>query len=412
MIGINRVKSWVLIAALGGLFVLVGAAVGGRGGATTALVLALAFNLAMYWFSDKIAIASTRSRPVSEAEAPELYRIVRELAAEARMPMPRIYVSEMLQPNAFATGRGPGHAAVSVTRGILQILDERELRAVLAHELSHVANRDILVGSIAAAIGTAITFLARMAFWFGGARDDRDNAFGPFAFLIAWVLAPVAAALIQMAVSRSREYQADESGALLSRDPEALASALRELEHLGAGVQGAAPGHDRHARARVDEVGGLLQERRRRQGRRGSEQGLLQGGHARHRVVRRRPLLDVAGDGDVSHGPAAERELDRLVHDADDVVGPHHALAVGSDVHEQLVEGHVLLVVGADQVVPGVAGEGQHGLVVALGVVEAVGQVDAAGARCGQADAEPAGELSVATGGERGRLLVADLDEP
>ena len=230
MIGINRVKSWVLIAALGGLFVLVGAAVGGRGGATTALVLALAFNLAMYWFSDKIAIASTRSRPVSEAEAPELYRIVRELAAEARMPMPRIYVSEMLQPNAFATGRGPGHAAVSVTRGILQILDERELRAVLAHELSHVANRDILVGSIAAAIGTAITFLARMAFWFGGARDERDNAFGPFAFLIAWVLAPVAAALIQMAVSRSREYQADESGALLSRDPEALASALRELE--------------------------------------------------------------------------------------------------------------------------------------------------------------------------------------
>ncbi len=230
MIGINRVKSWLLIAALGGLFVLVGAALGGRQGATTALLLALAFNFAMYWFSDRIAIASTRSRPVSEAEAPELYRIVRELAAEARMPLPRIHVSEMLQPNAFATGRSPAHAAVSVTRGILQVLDERELRAVLAHELSHVANRDILVGSIAAAIGTAITFLARMAIWFGGARDDRDNAFGPFALLIAWLLAPLAAALIQMAVSRSREYQADESGALLSRDPEALASALRKLE--------------------------------------------------------------------------------------------------------------------------------------------------------------------------------------
>lgn len=230
MIGINRIKSWLLIAALGGLFVLVGAAFGGRQGATTALVLALAFNFAMYWFSDRIAIASTRSRPVSEAEAPELYRIVRELAAEARMPMPRIHVSEMLQPNAFATGRSPQHAAVSVTRGILQILDERELRAVLAHELSHVANRDILVGSIAAAIGTAITFLARMAFWFGGARDERENPFGPFAFLVAWLLAPLAAALIQMAVSRSREYQADESGAILSRDPEALASALRKLE--------------------------------------------------------------------------------------------------------------------------------------------------------------------------------------
>ncbi|HXF73832.1 MAG TPA: zinc metalloprotease HtpX [Actinomycetota bacterium] len=230
MIGINRIKSWLLIAALGGLFVLIGAAIGGREGATTALVLALAFNLAMYWFSDRIAIASTRSRPVSEAEAPELYRIVRELAAEARMPMPRVYVSEMLQPNAFATGRSPRHAAVSVTRGILQILDERELRAVLAHELSHVANRDILVGSIAAAIGTAITFLARMAFWFGGARDERENPLGPFAFLVAWLLAPLAAGLIQMAVSRSREYQADESGAILSRDPEALASALRKLE--------------------------------------------------------------------------------------------------------------------------------------------------------------------------------------
>ncbi len=230
MIGINRVKSWLLIAALGGLFVLVGAAFGGRGGATAALFLALVFNLAMYWFSDRIAIATTRSRPVSEAEAPELYRIVRELTADAGLPMPRVYVSDMLQPNAFATGRNPRNAAVSVTRGILGILDERELRAVLAHELSHVANRDILVGSIAAAIGTAITFLARMAFWFGGSRDDRESPFGPFALLFAWILAPIAALLIQMAVSRSREYQADESGALLSRDPEALASALRKLE--------------------------------------------------------------------------------------------------------------------------------------------------------------------------------------
>ncbi len=232
MIGINRVKTWVLIAALGGLFVLVGGAVGGQRGATTALLLALAFNLAMYWFSDRIAIATTGSRPVSEAQAPELYRIVRQLAAEAGMPVPRIYVSEMAQPNAFATGRSPSRAAVSVTRGILQILDERELRAVLAHELSHVRNRDVLVGTVAAAIGMAITFLARMAFWFGGfgGRDERDNPLGPLAVLVAWILAPLAAMLIQLAVSRSREYQADESGAILSRDPEALASALRTLE--------------------------------------------------------------------------------------------------------------------------------------------------------------------------------------
>jgi heat shock protein HtpX len=183
----------------------------------------------MYWFSDKIAIATTRSKPVSEQEAPELYRIVRELAETNRMPMPRIHVSEMQQPNAFATGRNPEHAAVSVTRGILEILDERELRGVLAHELSHVANRDILVSSVAAAIGMSITFLARFAFWFGGG-DDRDNNFGAIGMLVAWILAPLAAAIIQMAVSRSREYQADESGAILSKDPDALASALRKLE--------------------------------------------------------------------------------------------------------------------------------------------------------------------------------------
>jgi heat shock protein HtpX len=141
--------------------------------------------------------------------------------------MPRIHISEMQQANAFATGRNPEHAAVSVTRGILQILDERELRGVLAHELSHVANRDILVSSVAAAIGMSITFLARFALWFGG---DDDSPIGAFGVLFAWILAPIAAAIIQLAVSRSREYQADESGAILSRDPDALASALRKLE--------------------------------------------------------------------------------------------------------------------------------------------------------------------------------------
>ena len=234
MIGLNRVKTWVLIAALGGLFVVVGGLIGGQNGLVIALAIALVFNFSMYWFSDKIATATTRSKPVTEQEAPELYRIVRELTQLNQMPMPRIYVSDMMQPNAFATGRNPDHAVVAVTRGILEILDERELRGVLAHELSHVANRDILIGSVAAAIGMSITFLARFALWFG-AGDDR-NGIGIVGLLLAWVLAPIAAAIIQMAVSRSREYQADESGAILSRDPDALASALRKLENAAGKV--------------------------------------------------------------------------------------------------------------------------------------------------------------------------------
>jgi heat shock protein HtpX len=183
----------------------------------------------MYWSSDRVAIAATRSKPVSEAEAPELYGIVRELAAEAKALMPRIYVSEMDQPNAFATGRDPEHAAVSVTQGILRLLDRRELRGVLAHELSHVMNRDILVSTIASAIGSAFTYLAYMAFFFGGSDDD-ESPLGAVGFLLLWIVGPLAALLIQLAVSRSREYQADESGSLLSQDPQALASALLKLE--------------------------------------------------------------------------------------------------------------------------------------------------------------------------------------
>jgi heat shock protein HtpX len=225
--GINRIKTWTLIAALGGLFVLIGSWLGGTQGAVVALLIALAFNFAMYWWSGSIAIATTRSKPVTEQEYPDLYRIVRELANADRLPMPQVYVSDMAQPNAFATGRNPQNAKVAVTKGILQILDERELRGVLAHEMSHVANRDILVSSIAAAIGTAITFLARFALFFGG---DDNRGGNPIALLAAWLLAPIAAAIIQLAVSRSREYQADESGSYLSRDPEALASALRKLD--------------------------------------------------------------------------------------------------------------------------------------------------------------------------------------
>ncbi len=226
--GINRMKTWVLIAAMGGLFVVVGQVFGGTNGAMIALVLAVIFNFSMYWFSDKIAIKTTRSKPVTEREMPDYYRIVRQLSTEQNMPMPKLFVSEMMQPNAFATGRNPEHASVAVTRGILEILDERELRGVLAHELSHVANRDILISSIAAAIGMSITFLARFAFFFGGSDDEGGGNI--FALLLAWILAPIAALLIQMAVTRSREYQADESGAFLSRDPDALASALIKLE--------------------------------------------------------------------------------------------------------------------------------------------------------------------------------------
>jgi heat shock protein HtpX len=226
--GINRMKTWVLIAALGGLFVVIGNAISGTTGAEIALGIALVFNFSMYWFSDRIAIATTRSKPVTEQEYPQLFRIVRELSQHEQMPMPKIFVSEMMQPNAFATGRNPQHASVAVTKGILQILDDRELRGVLAHELSHVRNHDILISSIAAAIGMSITLLARFAFFFGGSDDNRGGS--PFGLLFAWILAPIAAAIIQMAVSRSREYQADESGAYLSHDPAALASALRKLE--------------------------------------------------------------------------------------------------------------------------------------------------------------------------------------
>lgn len=227
MLGINRVKTWLLIGGLAGLFVAAGAVLGGGRGATIALVIALLFNGIMYWSSDKIAIAATKSKPVTREEAPELYAIVEELAMEARAPMPRIYVSEMAQPNAFATGRSPERAAVSVTRGILGILDRRELRGVLAHELSHVLNRDILVSSIAGAIASAFTYLAYMVFFLGG---DDDSPLSGIGFILLWLVGPLAAALIQMAVSRSREFQADESGAVLSQDPEALAGALLKLE--------------------------------------------------------------------------------------------------------------------------------------------------------------------------------------
>jgi heat shock protein HtpX len=227
----NTLKTTVLLAALGGLFMGVGVLLGGSTGLVIGLAIGLVFVGGSYWFSDTLAIKAARAVPATREQYPQLYDIVEQLAAEASIPTPRIYVSPEMQPNAFATGRSPNHAAVAVTQGILQVLDRDELSGVLAHELSHVKNRDILIGSVAAAIAMGILFVTRIAFFgalFGGGDDDDGgNAFGAILMLI---LAPIAAALIQMAISRSREFQADASGAELLHDGEPLARALEKIE--------------------------------------------------------------------------------------------------------------------------------------------------------------------------------------
>jgi heat shock protein HtpX len=230
----NQLKTLFLMTALTVLLVWVGDLVAGRQGMWMFLVLAGAMNFVAYWFSDKIVLKMYRAQPVTQAQAPELFGVVSSLAQRANMPMPALYVIPSESPNAFATGRSPQHAAVAATQGILRLLSREELEGVLAHELAHVRNRDTLTSSIVATIAGAITMLSRSALWFGGGRRDGDRGGNPIAMILALVLAPIAALLVQMAVSRTREFAADRTGAETSGKPLALASALRKLER---GVQ-------------------------------------------------------------------------------------------------------------------------------------------------------------------------------
>ena len=230
----NTLKTTILLAALTALIIWLGQTLGGAQGALVAFVFAAIMNVGSYWFSDRIVIAMYRGQQITEADDPELFSIVHDLALKNRIPMPRLYVIPTESPNAFATGRSPSHAAVAVTAGIRKLLDRHELEGVLAHELAHVINRDILISSVAATLAGAIMMLARMASWGlmfgGGQRDDREGGGGgALGLLLSVILAPIAASLIQMAISRSREFQADDTGARVSREPEALASALRKI---------------------------------------------------------------------------------------------------------------------------------------------------------------------------------------
>jgi heat shock protein HtpX len=231
----NFFKTAVLLAALTCLVVLIGGALGGQQGMLIAFVLAAGMNFASYWFSDRIVLSMYRAQPVDEASAPELYSMVRRLATRGGLPMPRVYIIPGDTPNAFATGRNPEHAAVAVTEGIMRMLDDAELEGVLAHELSHVKNRDTLIMTVAATLAGVITYLAQMAQWaaiFGGRRDEDEESAGGgmIGGILMAILAPIAAMLVQMAISRTREFQADASGAQLAGRPWGLATALEKLE--------------------------------------------------------------------------------------------------------------------------------------------------------------------------------------
>jgi len=231
----NGVKTVLLLGVLSALLLVGGEAWGGRQGLYLGLALAGLMNFVGYFFSDKIALRMYSAQPVSETENPTVYRrlgpIVRNLTMQMGLPMPRLWVIAEASPNAFATGRNPAHASVAVTAGLLELLDDRELEGVLAHELGHVRNRDILISSVAATMAAAITMLARMAFFFGGRSDDEDNRGGAFGMIFMLILAPIAAILIQMAISRTREYSADAASAHFTGTPYGLINALQKLEH-------------------------------------------------------------------------------------------------------------------------------------------------------------------------------------
>ena len=226
----NQLKTLILLAALGGLLVVLGGYMGGKNGATIALVIAIALNFGSYWFSDRIVLSMYNAQEVNESQAPDLYRMVQQLAHKAELPMPKVYIIPDESPNAFATGRNPEHAAVAVTEGIMRILTWEELAGVIGHELGHVKNRDILIQSVAATIGAAITYIAQFGFLFGGRSDDEEGRGSIVGSILMMILAPMAAMIIQMAISRSREYIADQTGAEICGHPNWLASALAKLQ--------------------------------------------------------------------------------------------------------------------------------------------------------------------------------------
>lgn len=226
----NRLKTMVLLAALSGLLVILGNYMGGKSGATLALFLAIALNFGSYWFSDRIVLSMYHAQEVTESQAPDLYRLVQQLSHKAGLPMPKVYIIPDDSPNAFATGRNPQHAAVAVTEGIMRILTWEELAGVIGHELGHVKNRDILIQTVAATIGAAITYIAQFGFLFGGRSDDEEGGGSMVGSILMMILAPIAALIIQMAISRSREYIADQTGAEICGHPNWLASALAKLQ--------------------------------------------------------------------------------------------------------------------------------------------------------------------------------------
>ena len=231
----NILKTAVLMAAITALFMAIGGVIGGRSGMMIALLLAAGMNFYAYWFSDQMVLKMYNAQEVDETSAPQFYRMVRDLAQRAQLPMPRVYLIHEDAPNAFATGRNPDHAAVAATTGILQVLSDRELRGVMAHELAHVKHRDILISTISATMAGAISMLANIAMFFGG-RDSEGRSHSPIVGMLVMFLAPLAAGLIQMAISRAREFEADRGGAEISGDPHALASALQKIAHYARGI--------------------------------------------------------------------------------------------------------------------------------------------------------------------------------